>query len=82
MRPGGGSISIWFFVGISLLFNGLLITGAGLYELARPPLNPSIVLYHVHANIWWGALMAVLGAVYCYYFAPSREARRNAAGPK
>lgn len=79
MRPGGGSISIWFFVGISLLFNGLLITGAGVYQLVRPPLEPSIVLFHLHANVWWGALMAVLGIVYCYHYAPSREARRNAA---
>ena len=32
MRKGGG-ISIWFFVGISLLVNGALILGAGLWEL-------------------------------------------------
>ena len=25
-------ISIWFFIGVSLLVNGLLILGAGLYE--------------------------------------------------
>ena len=82
MRPGGGSISIWFFVGMSLLFNGVLITGAGVYELMHPPFDPSIAHLQHHANVWWGALMAVLGAVYCIYYAPSREARRNAAGPK
>jgi hypothetical protein len=27
----GGSLSIWFFIGISLLVNGLLICGAGAY---------------------------------------------------
>ncbi len=35
MREGG--ISIWFFIGIALLVNGVLILGAGLYELLRPP---------------------------------------------
>ena len=29
----GGSISIWFFIGFSLLVNGLLILASGIYEL-------------------------------------------------
>ncbi len=68
----GVSISIWFFIGISLLVNGLLIFSAGLYELSHPPENP-VVLFHVHANVWWGALLFVLGAIYCLRFAPSRD---------
>jgi hypothetical protein len=68
----GVTISIWFFIGISLLVNGLLILGAGLYEMSHPPENP-VVLYHVHANVWWGALLFVLGAIYCLRFAPSRD---------
>jgi hypothetical protein len=68
----GGSISIWFFIGISLLVNGLLILGAGIYEVVRPPENP-VVLFQVHANVWWGALLAVVGAIYCLRFAPSRD---------
>lgn len=66
-----GSISIWFFIGISLLGNGLLIFGAGLYELARPPAQP-VVLFSLHAPVWWGALLSVAGAAYCYYFRPGR----------
>ena len=68
----GVTISIWFFIGISLLVNGLLILGAGLYEVAHPPENP-VVLYHVHANVWWGAVLFVLGAIYCLRFAPGRD---------
>jgi hypothetical protein len=67
----GGSISIWFFIGISLLVNGLLIFGAGVYELFHPPVK-ELVLFHLHAGVWWGAVLAVIGAVYCFYFAPGK----------
>ena len=66
-----GSISIWFFIGISLLGNGLLILGAGLYQVAHPPAEP-VVLFSLHANVWWGALLALAGATYCYHFRPGR----------
>ena len=26
-----------------------------------------------HAGVWWGALMTVIGAVYCYYFKPGQK---------
>lgn len=66
-----GGISIWFFIGVSLLVNGLLITAAGIWEYLHPPLNP-VVLFHLHANVWWGAILALFGAFYCYKFAPRR----------
>jgi hypothetical protein len=69
MRRGGG-ISIWFFIGISLLVNGLLILGSGIYELLYPPQAP-VVLFQLHASLWWGALLALLGAIYCVKFSPS-----------
>lgn len=67
----GDAISIWFFIGISLLVNGALISSTGIYEFVHPPANP-VVLFEVHANIWWGAVLLLIGAVYCYYFAPAR----------
>jgi hypothetical protein len=67
----GGSISIWFFVGISLLVNGLLILASGIYELMRPPQTP-VVLFNLHASVWWGAILAILGAIYCAYYAPGK----------
>lgn len=67
-------ISIWFFIGICLLFNGVVITGAGLYEwLVSPPATP-VVLYHLHANVWWGAILGVVGLVYCIHFRPGKGA--------
>jgi hypothetical protein len=67
------NLSIWLVVGISLLVNGILILGSGLYELAYPPAN-KVVLYEYHASIWWGAILAIVGAVYCYHFIPRRAA--------
>jgi hypothetical protein len=60
-------ISIWFFIGVLLLFYGILITGAGLYQLAVPPEHP-VVLAGLHAGIWWGLLLTVLGAWYTFHF--------------
>jgi hypothetical protein len=68
-----GSISIWFFIGISLLVNGLIILGAGVYELFQPPPpDVRVVLFQYHASVWWGALVAALGAFYCWHFVPTR----------
>ena len=67
----GGSLSIWFFVGLSLGVTGAFILIEGLYELAHPP-AVQVVLYQLHANIWWGALLTVLGAFYCIHFRPGK----------
>ena len=69
-------ISIWFFIGVSLLVIGALVMGAGLYEWwIQPPAVP-VVLYKLHANVWWGALLFVAGAVYCRHFRPARHNAR------
>ena len=67
-------ISIWFFIGISLAINGALILAAGIYQLIQPPANPGIVLFNLHANIWWGGVLLLLGLVFCIKFAPKRNA--------
>lgn len=66
-------ISIWFFIGVSLAVNGALILAAGIYQLVDPPLEPTLVLFNMHAGVWWGALLLVVGLAYCYRFWPSRE---------
>lgn len=67
-------ISIWFFIGISLAVNGALILAAGIYQLVNPPANPGVVLFSLHANVWWGALLLLLGLIYCIRFRPRRAA--------
>jgi hypothetical protein len=54
-----------------LLGDGLLTLGAGLWELWHPPAAP-VVLYQFHANAWGGAVLAVIGAAYTWWFAPGR----------
>ena len=65
-------ISIWFFIGISLLVNGALIFAAGIYQWIDPPANVTVVLSYLHAGVWWGALMLLVGIFYCFRFAPKR----------
>jgi FtsH-binding integral membrane protein len=76
MQVRAGGISIWFFIGISLLVNGALILGAGIYHLVSPPANPP-VLFHLHAAVWWGAMLFALGLLYTLRFSP-RRLRRTA----
>jgi len=66
-------ISIWFFIGISMAVNGALILAAGISQLVNPPVNPGVVLFHLHANVWWGAALLVFGLIYCVRFAPTRK---------
>lgn len=66
-------ISIWFFIGLSLLVNGALILAAGVYELVNPPANPNIVLFNLHASVWWGAILFAVGIFYCLHFRPRKS---------
>ena len=65
-------VSIWFFIGLLLDFYGILILGAGIYGLIRPPEHP-VAMSHLHAGIWWGALMLLLGLIYTFKFSPHSE---------
>jgi len=62
-------ISIWYFIGLLLDIYGVLILGAGIYEFIRPSENP-VQLANLHAGIWWGAFLVVLGLIYTVRFAP------------
>ncbi len=70
---GEGGISIWFFIGVSLVVNGALILAAGIWEWIHPPLHP-VVLFQLHAAVWWGGLLLAAGTFYTLYYAPSRRA--------
>ena len=69
-------ISIWFFIGLSLLVNGILITGAGIWEIFRPPANP-VVLYRLHASLWWGVLLFGFGLRSSIRFAPGHNPEKG-----
>jgi len=65
-------ISIWFFIGSLLTIYGVLILGYGLYSLAAPPSRPP-VLAELHADIWWGAVLLVLGLAYSFTHSPRKK---------
>jgi hypothetical protein len=65
-------ISIWFFIGAILTIYGVLITGASIYNLFVPP-PQTVVLEHLHAGIWWGLLLLVMGLFYAIKFFPKKS---------
>lgn len=60
-------IPVWFFVGVMLLAYGILILGSGLAGWSNPP---HTVLAELHAPVWWGGLLTVIGAGYVLAFRP------------
>lgn len=65
-------IPVWFFVGILLLIYGVLIFVSGLARWSHPPAG--VELSNLHAPVWWGALLIVLGLIYCGKYYPRGEA--------
>ena len=63
-------IPVWFFVGVLFLVYGVLILISGLAEWTHPP---ATVLSELHAPVWWGALLIVLGGIYCAAFRPGKN---------
>lgn len=62
-------IPIWFFIGALLAVYGVLILAAGIVGLFDPP---RVALANLHAGIWWGALLLVIGLGYVRAFRPRR----------
>ena len=69
MGEGHRIIPVWFFVGLLLLIYGVLILVSGVAEWSHPP---GTALDNLHAPVWWGALLIVVGGLYVYLFLPRR----------
>jgi hypothetical protein len=67
-----GHISIWFFIGVLLTVYGAMIFCYGLWELATHQLA-NVVLNTLHAPVWWGGLMLLVGLFYSLRFRPGRN---------
>ena len=63
-------VPVWFFVGVLLLAYGVLIFASGLSEWSDPP---KTVLAELHAPVWWGAILTVIGAAYVLAFRPKGQ---------
>ena len=57
--------NIWYFVGWVLLIIGLVELSAGVYDLFYPS-NKNIRLTDLHANLWWGILIVIVGIIYLF----------------
>ncbi len=67
-------IPIWLFIGGILTVYGVMILAAGLYALASPPPPEArVALFDLHADIWWGIFMTIVGLFYCIRFRPRRH---------
>jgi len=40
------------------------------YQISHPPLV-KVVLYDFHASVWWGAILAIIGLLYCIFYNPN-----------
>jgi hypothetical protein len=69
---GSTDISIWFFIGVLLTIYGAMILAYGIWELVTGNLA-NVVLANLHAPVWWGAIMLVLGIFYDVRFRPGKE---------
>lgn len=67
-----GHISIWFFIGVLLSAYGVLILAYGVFELITGQ-TADVVLANLHAPVWWGGLMLLLGLFYSVKFRPGRN---------
>jgi len=54
-----------------LLIYGALILASGIADWGNPP---PTVLANLHAQVWWGGLMVILGVIYVNAFRPRRSA--------
>lgn len=64
-------IPIWFFIGGILAIYGVLILGSGLVNWNHPP--PEVKLTNLHADVWWGALLVIIGCLYLARFRPGKS---------
>ena len=55
-------LPIWFFVGLMLIMVGIIVTATGINYLFNP--QDKTVLAHLNPNLWWGAIILVLGLLF------------------
>ena len=54
---------IWYFVGLILFIMGLILVITGLINLSSVS-GTEDVLPALHPEIWWGAVMTIVGLIY------------------
>jgi hypothetical protein len=61
-------LSIWFFCGILMLADGIVLLCQGIFE--RFGHEPVTVLANLQPTLWWGVLLTLFGGLYTVRFRP------------
>lgn len=70
------TFSIWFYIGILLTIYGALILGAGIWQIDHPVTGVGgapLAEQNLHAGIWWGAVLLIVGLIYLAVYRPKRR---------
>ena len=62
-------LSIWFFCGILMLADGLVLLSQGIFE--RFGHESATVLGNLQPTLWWGVLLTIFGVFYTVRFRPA-----------
>jgi hypothetical protein len=65
----GAKLSIWFFCGILMLADGLVLLCQGIFEHFGH--KPATVLANLQPTLWWGVLLTLFGVFYTVRFWPA-----------
>ena len=63
-------LPVWFFIGVLLLVYGIIILWIGIREYHHPP---HVVLANLHASLWGGCLLVLIGGFYTLRYWPYRR---------
>jgi hypothetical protein len=66
-------LSIWFFVGGMLSIYGIIILISNIPAFISPVVSHHVVLERLHAGLWWGILLILLGALFLYLHWPGKN---------
>ena len=66
-------LSIWFFVGVMLTIYGIIVLIANIPAFTSTIESHHVVLERLHAGLWWGILLTLLGALFLYLHWPGKH---------
>ncbi len=67
-------LPIWLFIGGLLAVYGVIILVTGIVHWVNPPAK-QMAMGELHPDVWWGALIAVIGLIYTVKYWPWKKPR-------
>jgi hypothetical protein len=66
-------LPVWFFIGILLTVYGVIILATSIMDFSQ---STTVVLAGVHAGIYAGIVLLLIGGFYTFWFWPGRRGSR------